>query len=88
MLRIGIDFGGVIVPNKTDNDKSENPFFDFGSERFLTVQECEGATSVLEQLVKQGYQLHLVSKAGTKMQKRTFFGIVWCICIPSLCSMS
>ena len=67
MLRIGIDFGGVIVPNQTDNDQNENPFFDFACDRFLTVQECRGAGSVLKQLVKQGHQLHLVSKAGTKM---------------------
>ena len=50
MLRIGIDFGGVIVPNKTDDDYRENPFFDFGSDRFLTVQEYKGAASVLGKL--------------------------------------
>ena len=33
MLRIGIDFGGVIVPNRTDNDKDKNPFFDFTCDR-------------------------------------------------------
>ena len=70
-MRIGIDFGGVIVPNQTDNNKDENPFFDFTCERFLTVEESEGARTVLERLAKQGHQLHLVSKAGTKMQKRT-----------------
>jgi len=71
MLRIGIDFGGVIVPNQTDNDNDKNPFFDFTCDRFLTVQECKDARRVLKRLAKQGHQLHLVSKARTKMQKRS-----------------
>ncbi len=73
MLRIGIDFGGVIVPSQTDSDSNDNPFFDWASDRFLTVQECKGATSVLQQMLKQGYQLHLVSKAKAKakMRRRT-----------------
>ena len=71
MLRIGIDFGGVIVPNQTDNNKHENPFFDFTGDQFLIVRECKDARRVLERLAKQGHQLHIVSKAGTKIQKRT-----------------
>ena len=71
MLRIGVDFGGVIVPTSTEDDGARGPFFDVQTEAYLDLSECSEASSVLTRLACNGHELHLVSKAGARIQLRT-----------------
>ncbi len=69
MAVFAIDFGGVIVAPATEGSR-DSVFFDFDSFDFLEVPPRPGAKEVLEQFVLAGHDVHLVSKAGERIEAR------------------
>lgn len=63
---IGIDIGGVIISNASaDADTS------FYTDNYLTTPEIDGASDVIRELVEAGHTVHLVSKCGAAIQKKS-----------------
>ena len=63
---IGIDIGGVIISNASaDADTS------FYTDSYLATPEIGGASNVIRELVEAGHTVHLVSKCGAAIQKRS-----------------
>ena len=67
-LVLGVDIGGVIMDKA--NDSTDTSFF---SENFLETTATPSVFEVLCRLVKKrfGDKVHLVSKAGPNMQRKT-----------------
>jgi hypothetical protein len=63
---IGIDIGGVIVSNaNADADTS------FYTDNYLETPEIDGASDAVRELVAAGHTVHLVSKCGAAIQKKS-----------------
>lgn len=68
-MKIGIDIGNVIIGGGGDDT-----FFD-DSKECIDTPELEGALESIRRLYITGeHELHLISKCGTKIEKKT---LVW-----------
>lgn len=65
-MKIGIDIGRVII-----GGNGEDTFF---SDSFLETPEVEGAYEAINQILKDGHEVHLISKCGEKVEMKS---LVW-----------
>ncbi len=63
---IGVDIGGVIIGRI--NDKTDTSFF--GND-YLSTPAIEGAFEQIALLQKSGFEIYLVSKCGSAVQKKS-----------------
>ncbi len=63
---LGVDVGGVIIDRQ--NDQTDTSFF---GPNFLATTAVPGVFECLQQLHRNGYHIHVVSKCGPTTQQRT-----------------
>lgn len=68
-MRIGIDVGNVIMGGGGDDT--------IFSEQYLHTPEIEDARASIQVLVDLGHEVHIVSKCGPSVQKKTQEWLEW-----------
>ena len=63
-MRIGIDIGNVIIAG----GGTDTQFF---TDNFLATREVQGAVAVIRALMMDGHELHIVSKCGPVVEKKS-----------------
>ena len=63
---LGIDIGGVIIDRQ--NDSTDTSFF---GPNYLLTTAVPGVFDAIKSLVDRGYQVHLVSKCGSNVERKT-----------------
>lgn len=63
---IGVDIGGVLISRS--DERTDTSFF---GKNYLESIEVEGAFNALKSLGNSGFEVHLVSKCGDEIQRKT-----------------
>lgn len=63
---LGVDIGGVIIDRQ--NDRTDTSFF---GPNFLLTTAVPGVVDQLKSLVDRGFEVHLVSKCGENVERKT-----------------